>query len=125
MKLDELSTGTVYVDTNVLSMYLPVDSVYLPTIRAFLGRVVRGAIAAFVSVPVLDELFYRLLLARVKDSTGRNPLVRRLRHRPHDVSGIIPYLSRIASQCGPAYDTVSPTNNGGCRACHSLSYFQP
>lgn len=29
---------------------------------------------AFVSILVLDELFYRLLLARVKDATGRNPL---------------------------------------------------
>lgn len=74
MKLDELSSGTVYVDTNVLYMYLRVDPVHLPTIRAFLGRVVRGVITAFVSVPVLDAWFYRLLLARVKDATGRNPL---------------------------------------------------
>jgi hypothetical protein len=29
---------------------------------------------AYVSVPVLDALFYRLLLARVKDATGKNPL---------------------------------------------------
>jgi len=36
--------------------------------------VVRGAIEAFVGILVLDELFYRLLLARVKDTTGRNPL---------------------------------------------------
>ena len=74
MKLDELPSGAVYIDTNILYMYLRVDPVHLPTIRAFLGRVVRSMIAAFVSVPVLDELFYRLLLARVKDATGRNPL---------------------------------------------------
>ena len=74
MKLDELTSGTVYVDTNVLYMFLRADPVHLPTLRAFLGRVVRGAIAAFVSVLVLDELFYRLLLARVKDATVRNPL---------------------------------------------------
>lgn len=50
-----------------------VDPIHLPTIRAFLGRVVRGAIGAFVSVPVLDEWFDRLLRARVRDATGRNP----------------------------------------------------
>lgn len=74
MKLDEVTHGTVYVDTNVLYMYLRTDPTHLPTIRAFLDRVVRGEIEVFVSVLVLDELFYRLLLARVKDATGRNPL---------------------------------------------------
>lgn len=74
MKLDEVTRGSVYVDTNVLYMYLRSDPKHLPTIRAFLDRVVRGDIEAFVGVLVLDELFYRLLLARVKDATGRNPL---------------------------------------------------
>jgi len=36
--------------------------------------VVRGQITAYVSVLVLDELYYRLLLALVKEHTGRNPL---------------------------------------------------
>jgi predicted nucleic acid-binding protein len=35
---------------------------------------VRGDIEAFVGVPVLDELFYRLLLAQIKEKTGENPL---------------------------------------------------
>ena len=74
MKLDKVSGGSVYVDTNVLYMYLRADPTHLPTIRAFLRRVVRGEAAAFVSVPVMDELFYRLLLTRVKETTGRNPL---------------------------------------------------
>ena len=39
-----------------------------------LNQCLRGAIEAFVGILVLDELFYRLLLARVKDATGRNPL---------------------------------------------------
>jgi predicted nucleic acid-binding protein len=55
-------------------MYLRADPEHLPTIRVFLGRVINGEIEAFVGVPVLDELFYRLLLARIKDVTGRNPL---------------------------------------------------
>jgi predicted nucleic acid-binding protein len=74
MKLDELSLGQVYLDTNVLYMYLRADPEHLPTIRAFLGQVIKGEIEAFVGIPVLDELFYRLLLARIKDETGRNPL---------------------------------------------------
>ncbi|MEJ2556823.1 MAG: type II toxin-antitoxin system VapC family toxin [Anaerolineae bacterium] len=74
MKLDELIGGSIYVDTNVLYMYLRADPDHLPTIKVFLERVVRGEILAFVSVPVLDELFYRLLLARVREATDRNPL---------------------------------------------------
>lgn len=74
MKLDELAGGAVYVDTNVWYMYLRTDPVHQQTLTTFLGRVVRGAIEAFVGILVLDELFYRLLLARVKDATGRNPL---------------------------------------------------
>jgi predicted nucleic acid-binding protein len=74
MKLDELSFGQVYIDTNILYMYLRADPEHLPIIKAFLKRVIAGEIAAYIGVPVLDELFYRLLLARVKDSTGQNPL---------------------------------------------------
>lgn len=74
MKLDEVMHGKVYVDTNVLYMYLRADAVHLPTIESFLRRVIRGEIAAYVSVLTLDELYYRLLLALVKERTGRNPL---------------------------------------------------
>jgi predicted nucleic acid-binding protein len=74
MKLDELAGGAVYVDTNVWYMYLRTDPVHQHVLTTFFGRVVRGAIEAFVGILVLDELFYRLLLARVKDATGRNPL---------------------------------------------------
>jgi predicted nucleic acid-binding protein len=73
MKLDELSRGSVYVDTNILYMYLRVDPAHLPAIKVFLSRIVRGEIEAFVRIPVLDELFYRLLLARLKEATERNP----------------------------------------------------
>src|SRR5215813_13582653 len=74
MKLDEMASGAVYVDTNVWYMYLRTDPAHQQTLTTFFGRVVRGAIEAFVGILVLDELFYRLLLARVKDATGRNPL---------------------------------------------------
>jgi len=33
MKLDEFNCGSVYVDTNILYMYLRVDPSHLPTIR--------------------------------------------------------------------------------------------
>lgn len=74
MKLDDVLSGVVYVDTNVWYMYLRTDPDSLGRIRLFLERVIRGEIEAFVSVPVLDELFYRLLLAQVRDATGENPL---------------------------------------------------
>ena len=74
MKLDDVSLGSVYVDTNILYMYLRVDPTHLSAIKVFLSRIVRGEIEAFVSIPVMDELFYRLLLARIKETTGRNPI---------------------------------------------------
>jgi hypothetical protein len=74
MKLDKVGSGSVYVDTSVLYMYLRSDPDHLPTIKTFLQRVVRGEITAFVGVLVFDELFYRLLLARVQETTSRNPL---------------------------------------------------
>lgn len=74
MNLDEVFRGKVYVDVNVFYMYLRPDPVHLSTIRAFLGRMVQGEIGVYTSVLTMDELFYRLLLARVKDFYGRNPL---------------------------------------------------
>ena len=74
MKLDEVVRGKVYVDVNVFYMYLRPDPLHLPTIRAFLGRMVQGEIKVYTSILTMDELFYRLLLARVKDIYGRNPL---------------------------------------------------
>lgn len=74
MKLDEVASGTVYVDTNVLYMYLRSDPVCLGIIKTFFQRMLKGTIEAYVGIPVMDELFYRLLLARVKDSTGGNPI---------------------------------------------------
>ena len=74
MKLDEVVGGPIYIDTNVLYMYLRVDPIYLPAVRKFFERVVHGNLEAFVGIPVMDELFYRLLLSRIKEVLGRNPL---------------------------------------------------
>ena len=74
MKLDEVSSGALYVDTNVWYMYLRADDATRPVLTTFFGRVVRGVWDVFVGIPVLDELFYRLLLARVQDASGRHPL---------------------------------------------------
>jgi hypothetical protein len=35
MKLDEVSNGAIYIATNILYMYLRVDSVHLSTIQVF------------------------------------------------------------------------------------------
>jgi predicted nucleic acid-binding protein len=74
MRLDEVPPGPVYVDTNVWYMYLRSDRQYLTVVRSFLERVVKGEIVALVGVPVLDELFYRLLLARIREQEGQHPL---------------------------------------------------
>ncbi len=74
MKLDDMSSGAIYVDTNVFYMYLRSDPAYLDTIKTFWYRVARGEIQAFSSPLAFDELFYRLLLARIKDTTQNHPL---------------------------------------------------
>ena len=74
MRLDELVTGPVYLVTNVLYMYLRADPAYLPILSTFFHRIVRGEIEARIGVPVLDELFYRLLLAHLRDASGGDPL---------------------------------------------------
>lgn len=55
-------------------MYLRADPAYLPAIRRFFARVVYGEMEAYTSVLTMDELFYRLLLARVKEVYSQNPL---------------------------------------------------
>ena len=57
MNLAEVVRGKVYVDVNVFYMYLRPDPVYLPTIRAFLGRMAQGEIKVYTSVLAMDELF--------------------------------------------------------------------
>jgi len=74
MKLDKVVAGPVYLDTNVLYMYLRADPVYLPALSMFFHRIVRGEIDARIGVPVIDELFYRLLLAHLRNAAGGNPL---------------------------------------------------
>ena len=74
MKLDDLSAEVAYVDTNIFYMYLRADPVYLPAIKRFLKQVINGKVEVYVSILVLDELYYRLLLAKIKETTNRNPL---------------------------------------------------
>lgn len=74
MKLDEVVGGALYVDTNVWYMYLRADDTTRLILTTFIGRVVRGHCEVFVGIPVFDELFYRLLLARIRDSTGGHAL---------------------------------------------------
>ena len=74
MKLDEVVAGRIYVDVNVFYMYLRSDPEHLASLRSFLGRVVRGEVTAYTAVLTMDELFYRLLLARVKDAYQGSPL---------------------------------------------------
>jgi predicted nucleic acid-binding protein len=74
MKLDQVVSGRVYVDVNIFYMYVRPDPEHLSSLRAFWDRVVRGDVKAFTSVLTMDELFYRLLLARIKDTHKLNPL---------------------------------------------------
>lgn len=66
MKLEKLTTDTVYVDTNLFYMYLRKDTNHFSIIKNFLNKVISGKMRAYTSVLTMDELFYRLLLAKIK-----------------------------------------------------------
>lgn len=74
MRLDEVTAGSIYVDVNVFYMYLRRDPAHLPTIRTFLRRMVRGILEVHTAVLTFDELFYRLLLAKVREEYGCHPI---------------------------------------------------
>lgn len=74
MRLDDVVVGRIYVDVNVFYMYLRPDPRHLACLRSFLERVGRGDIEAYTAVLTIDELFYRLLLGRIRDLRKRNPL---------------------------------------------------
>lgn len=74
MTLDEVTGGALYVDTNVWYMYLRADAATRSILTTFFGRVTRGNCEAFVGILVFDEQFYRLLLARIRDTTGGHAL---------------------------------------------------
>jgi predicted nucleic acid-binding protein len=74
MKLDEVLSGALYVDTNVWYMYLRADAATRSVLTPFVRRVVSGSCEAFVGILVFDERFYRLLLARIRDATGGHAL---------------------------------------------------
>lgn len=74
MKLDQVTSGRIYVDVNVFYMYLRSDPEHVGSTRSLLQRMVRGELAVYTAVLTMDELFYRLLLASVKDAYERSPL---------------------------------------------------
>jgi len=74
MKVDQVSSGRIYVDVNVFYMYLRSDPDHVGSIRSLLDHMARGEVAVYTAVLTMDELFYRLLLASVKDAYQRSPL---------------------------------------------------
>ena len=56
-KLDEVPGGSIYVDTNILYMYLRADPTPPPILTTFFRRVVRGAFEAFVVYPCWTNSF--------------------------------------------------------------------
>jgi predicted nucleic acid-binding protein len=64
MTLGDLTAGKVYCDVNIFYLFLRRDPAHHTIVRTFFKRMVSGAIEVYSSVLAMDELFYRLLLAR-------------------------------------------------------------
>lgn len=73
MRVDELIDGHLYADTNLFYMFLRREEKHRMIIRPFLKRVIQGQIELCVSPLMADELFYRLLLTRIKEVYGKTP----------------------------------------------------
>jgi hypothetical protein len=102
MKLDEVIRGALYVDTNVWYMYLRADAATRSVLSTFVGRVVRGNCETFVGIPVYDELFYRLLLAGIRDATGGHALEALRADRTGVIHTHGPAIDRALRQLGRA-----------------------
>lgn len=74
MRLDEFAAGDIYCDVNVFYMFLRRDPTHHETVRGFFARMSRGEVRGFATPLTMDELFYRLLLARIRDVYDQNPL---------------------------------------------------
>lgn len=74
MRLDDLVEGQVYCDVNVFYSFLRSDPLHRITVRTFFKRMISGAVEVYLTPLVIDELFYRLLLAEVRESYQQNPL---------------------------------------------------
>lgn len=70
-KIEQFSGSIVYVDT--MSFYLLLREKGSPA-EPFFRKIQAGHIQAYTSVLTFDELAYRLLLARVRDTYSVSPL---------------------------------------------------
>lgn len=74
-KLAELPRGSlVFIDANVLHLYLRGPKDLRETCAEFLERIEAGEVKGYTSPLVIDELAYKLLLKRIEETHDRNPL---------------------------------------------------
>jgi len=64
MELEQLTSGSVFVDTSVL-IHAFTNTRYTKTCEDFLGRVKYGEIDGYINSTVLDEFFHKLLIFEV------------------------------------------------------------
>lgn len=77
----------IYIDTNVLYLVLrrpDPSSGLLPWLDQVISRLGRGEEHAVISPLVLDEIYYRLLIAAARDGGDPRPM-RRLREEPESL----------------------------------------
>lgn len=74
MRLDEIKSMNIFVDTNVFYLYIRESPVYVNIVEDFLIKAIQGTTKVYTSVLVMDELHYRLMLGLIKDNYPGNPL---------------------------------------------------
>jgi predicted nucleic acid-binding protein len=65
---------TVYVDANIFHFYLRGPDAIRKDCSSLLERVQRGELDAFTSSLALDEVVYKVLLKKIEEKHGKNPL---------------------------------------------------
>lgn len=92
--LSEVPKGiSIFIDANVFYLYLRGPTRPREDCTKLLERVEEGEVEGYTSTLVLDELAYKLLLRKIEEIYGQNPL-EVIRRRREAISEASPYVER-------------------------------
>jgi uncharacterized protein len=72
MKLSEIHSGSVFLDTNIL-IYAYTNTRFTPACEELLDKIKDGRVTGYVNSTVIDELFHKVLLMDVYTKKGLHP----------------------------------------------------
>jgi predicted nucleic acid-binding protein len=93
--LEAFQGKSIYIDTMIFYLFARGIT---PSVKQFMSRLEQGEFSAFTSVLTFDELAYRLLLARIKDTESGAPLDRLREEEKRLLSVHMPIIANYLDQ---------------------------